>query len=98
MDQKVETTTPTTRAGGAIASMVVATLSNLRMSGSPAEGIVGTTYIVMIATARNFVTRDYHCVSRNRNGRIALAAVGTGTVRQSACPAAQPLAQAHWKL
>ena len=35
MDQRVEITTPTTSAWAAIASMVLVTVSNMRMVGSP---------------------------------------------------------------
>ena len=35
MDQRVEMTTPTTSAWAAIASMVLVTVSNMRMVGSP---------------------------------------------------------------
>ena len=39
MDQKVEMTTPTTSAWAAIASMVLVTVSNMRMVRSPTPAI-----------------------------------------------------------
>ena len=39
MDQKVEMTTPTTSAWAAIASMVLVTVSNMRMVWSPMPAI-----------------------------------------------------------
>lgn len=53
MDQSAETTAPTTSACAAIASIVLAAVSNIRMVGSPAGAIPDTNQIAGAMLHRN---------------------------------------------